>query len=62
MIKLNIGTVVMLRSGGPPMSAFEFHEELIDCCWMANGVLMRDTFHFDELVELVTKDIEYDPS
>ena len=62
MIKLNIGATVMLKSGGPLMSAFEFHEELINCCWMVNGMLMRDTFHFDELVELVAKDIEYDIS
>ena len=60
MIKLPIGATVMLRSGGPPMTVFEFREELIDVIWFVNGLAMRHAFHFNELVELVAKDIEYE--
>lgn len=60
MIKLNIGAIVSLRSSGPPMTVWNIREELVEASWFDGEELVRDTFHYTELVEVVTKDIEYD--
>jgi uncharacterized protein YodC (DUF2158 family) len=44
IMDLKPGDVVMLKSGGHPMTVAEVHDETVACLWMGNeGDLFRET-------------------
>jgi uncharacterized protein YodC (DUF2158 family) len=58
---LRPGDVVMLKSGGHPMTVEEVKKETASCVWMGDqGALFRETLPFAtlELVELDPEDDE----
>jgi uncharacterized protein YodC (DUF2158 family) len=52
---LPVGTIVWLKSGGPPLTVTDIGrmqiagEALVDVEWFAGDVLQRDAFHRDSL-------------
>ena len=56
---LKPGDVVMLKSGGHPMTVAEVHDETVACLWMGNeGDLFRETLPLAvlELAEALAED------
>lgn len=41
---LKVGDVVILKSGGPPMTVNFIHENSVDCVWFMSGELKNGTF------------------
>lgn len=41
---LKVGDVVILKSGGPPMTVNCIHEQNVDCVWFMSGELKNGTF------------------
>jgi uncharacterized protein YodC (DUF2158 family) len=57
MMNLKPGDVVMLKSGGQPLTVVEVGDDTVECVWMgANGELFRDT-----LPPIVLDRIDEDP-
>jgi uncharacterized protein YodC (DUF2158 family) len=56
MMKLKPGDVVMLKSGGQPLTVAEVGDDAVECLWMgAAGDLFRETL---PLVVLESADID----
>ena len=56
---LKPGDVVMLKSGGHPMTVAEVHDETVACLWMGNeGDLFRETLPLAvlEIAEALSED------
>ena len=56
---LKPGDVVMLKSGGHPMTVAEVHDETVACLWMGNeGDLFRETLPLAvlEIAEALSQD------
>lgn len=52
-IKLEKGTLVMLKSGGPIMSVSDMRDQsdsIISCEWFRDGELKRDAFNLENLI------------
>jgi uncharacterized protein YodC (DUF2158 family) len=61
VMDLKPGDVVMLRSGGHPITVAEVTEDSVECIWMGdNGDLFRETFPMAvlELAEIDPSDEE----
>ena len=41
---LKVGDVVILKSGGPPMTVNCIHEQNVDCVWFMSGELKNGAF------------------
>lgn len=53
-MKFKKGDVVVLKSGGPSMTAGAYHESFqgddrLTCTWFNNGERKAETFHEDQL-------------
>ena len=58
---LKLGDVVILKSGGHPMTVAEVNEDAIVCLWMGSeGDLFRETLPFAVLETAVIDDSEDD--
>jgi uncharacterized protein YodC (DUF2158 family) len=59
IMDLKPGDVVMLKSGGHPMTVAEVHDETVACLWMGNeGDLFRETLPLAvlEIAEALSED------
>ena len=56
-MKLKPGDVVMLKSGGQPLTVAEVGDDAVECLWMgADGDLFRETLPF-----AVLESVDIDP-
>ena len=53
---MTIGSLVVLRSGGPLMTVWEINDGLCSCEWFDGCFVSKETFSEDELTELVRAD------
>jgi uncharacterized protein YodC (DUF2158 family) len=63
MMDLKPGDVVILKSGGHPMTVAEVHDDAVACLWMGGeGDLFRETLPLNalELAEIENSDDEED--